>query len=42
MHPVGVGHPQHSLLMTNNGVVEMSINELGRHLDVMKNENSAN
>ena len=31
-------HPKHNLLMTNNGVVEVSIHEPGRHLDFIKNE----
>ena len=34
-------HPQHNLLMTNNGVVEVSINQPGRHLDFIKNKNRA-
>ena len=34
-------HPEHNLLMTNNGVVQVSITEPGRHLDYIKNQNRA-
>ena len=34
-------HPERNLLMTNNGVVGVSINEPGRHPDFIKNENRA-
>ena len=34
-------HPDHNLLMTNNGVVQVSITEPGRHLGCIKNENRA-
>ena len=34
-------HPDHNLLMTNNGVVQVSITEPGRYLDYIKNENRA-
>ena len=34
-------HPEHNLLMTNNGAVEVSITEPGRHLDFIKSENKA-
>ena len=34
-------HPDHNLLMTNNGVVQVSITKPGRHLDYIKTENRA-
>ena len=34
-------HPEHNLLVTNNGVVQVSITEPGRHLEYIKNENRA-
>ena len=34
-------HPDHNLLMTNNGVVQVSVTEAERHLAFIKNENRA-